>query len=183
MTSTPAPWKHTVRPISGVIAGIVTVALAIFLLGDAVVRGSWGLAASFAPWVFLVTWGIVVGLSGSFIRLDAQGITVQNLLRRHRVPWARVKDVRVKYQITLDIDDGSKIVCWGGPAMGRPTPVFGDRETRVPPIHRISGVISSTWQDHENDPAAEGPIVHGWDIPMLAALAVILVAALATLIF
>lgn len=184
--STPVPESHgTIRSTSGVVGVVISAAVGVFLLGDAVVRGSWGTAMQFAPWVLLILWAIWIGMGASFLRLDDDAAHVQNLLRRHRVPWGRVQDVTVRYQVVLVTEVG-RIPCMGGPAAGRPGIARkgpdGGPATRVPPLLRVEGQVRDVWEHRRHSAGAQGPVTHSWDWPMIAIFAVLLLWGLLELV-
>lgn len=91
----------------------------LYLLGDAVVRGSVGEMLLLAPWPLLALWAVYVSAFASRLTIDDDGATVQNLLQIVRVPWSRVVDVQWRWQVQFDIDDGSHVRAIGGPSVGR----------------------------------------------------------------
>jgi hypothetical protein len=135
-----------------------------------------------APWVLLGVWVVYEISYVSFVRVDAQGVVVQNMLRRTSFGWGRVVDVDLKWQLQFSLDDGSELVCWGGPARARPPrPGRGeDAEAKAPAGLQALTQIRDRW-DHAV--AANAPLVRTWDRPAILALAVIVVwAVLAVLI-
>ncbi|MFT4305323.1 MAG: PH domain-containing protein, partial [Microbacterium sp.] len=93
--------------------------LVVFVLVDAVIRSSWAETLLIAPWVLMILWAIYVGVYASCVVTDAEALTVQNLLRRTRVPWPKVAGVDVDLQLIVSTADGDKISCFGGPTRGR----------------------------------------------------------------
>lgn len=78
---------QTYRAPMGIIVLVIGSALGGYLLIDAVVRGSWAQMLLFAPWVLLVLWLIHVVSVASMVRVDDEGVIVQNLLRRTSFGW------------------------------------------------------------------------------------------------
>ncbi|MFJ4224574.1 PH domain-containing protein [Microbacterium sp. NPDC089695] len=152
--------------------------LALFLLGDAVVRAGWGQMLLLAPWVLLGLWVVYEIAFVSVVRVDERGATVQNMLRRTSFGWNRVRDIDLRWQLVFSLDDGRDVTCYGGPARARPVRrPTGDDEAKAP-----SGLASLTdirdrWQAAGSD--ADAPITRGWDGRALIALGVILVWAVA----
>lgn len=181
MTGTPASPSQTIRSTSGIVFAAIGGAVGLFLLGDAAVRGAWDVVASFAPWVLLVMWAIYVVFSASYIRLDADAVAVQNLLRRHRIPWANVTDVRMKYQLMIETAERS-IACWAGPSAGRP-PKPGKTGGSLPPALRVKETVVREWDDHRDDASATGATVSTWDWLLAAVGGVLAVWALLSLVF
>lgn len=179
MVSTPAgPEVHAnIRSTSGVVSTGIAAAAALFLLGDAVVRGGWPVALQFAPWVLLVVWVIHIAVSASAIRLDDNGATVQNMLRRHRLPWGAVTAVDVHYQLVFHIGS-RKIPALGGPAAGRPgiarRSAGENAATRVPPLLRVQEQVQELWEHRRTSAAAQGPVRSSWDLPMIVVFVVLL---------
>ncbi|MBO9627410.1 MAG: PH domain-containing protein, partial [Microbacterium sp.] len=78
----PTSGRRALRSSAGLAGLAFSVILAAFLLGDAVVRGSWAQMLLLAPWVLLGLWVIYEATAASFLRLDDEQLVVQNMLRR-----------------------------------------------------------------------------------------------------
>ena len=165
------------RASSGLVILIPSTLLALFLLGDAVVRGSWAQMLLLAPWVLLALW-IVYELSYiSSVRVDAEGVVVQNLLRRTSFGWGNVRDIDLRWQLLFSLDDGRELSCYGGPARARPPrPGRGeDAEPKAPAGFRALADIRDLWAAAS---PANSSVRRTWDVPALIALAVIVFWAL-----
>lgn len=169
------------RASSGVFAIGVAVLLALFLLGDAVVRAGWGQMLLLAPWVLLVLWIVYENAYVSHVRIDNDGVSVQNLLRRTTFGWKRVREVELRWQLVFVLDDGRRLSCYGGPAKAGPVrrPARDD-ESRMPSGARALAEIEERW--HTAPDSADGTIIRSWDVPALIALGVILSGAIAAVI-
>lgn len=177
MTSPQSPeGARTYRASSGLLILIPSAALALFLLGDTVVRGSWGQMLLVAPWLLLALWVLYEISYVSSVRVSDDGVIVQNMLRRTSFGWARVRDIDLRWQLQFSLDDGRDLTCWGGPARSRPPrPGRGeDAEVKVPSGLRTLTDIRDRW---EAAPVADAPIRREWDVPALIALAVIIIWA------
>ena len=115
-----SPPHRTLRAASGTIALIVAGAIAVLLLGDALVRAGILEMLRLAPWVLMAVWGVYVLLYASRITFDARGATVQNYLRITRFPWRRVRDIGMRWQVVFTFDDDTTVPAFGGPVAGRP---------------------------------------------------------------
>lgn len=182
MSSAPAPvGERTFRSPTGLIVLIGAAILAAFLLGDAVVRGSWGLMLLYAPWVLLVLWCVYELSYVSMVRVGKDGVVVRNLLRRTTFGWARVRDIDLRWQLEFSLDDGRTLSCWGGPGRARPPRASRREESgvRVPQSLRTLGEIRDLWEDAGERPSdgADAPIRRTWDVPAIAALVVLVVWA------
>ncbi|AZS37233.1 hypothetical protein CVS47_01865 [Microbacterium lemovicicum] len=169
------------RATSGTIALIAAGVVALLLLGDAVVRAGWGQMLLLAPWVLLVVWLIYVSMYASAIETDAAGATVQNFLRRTRVPWAKVQDIRLRYQVVFELDDGRLFKAYGGPVAGRPVRDrgrMGLQMRREPPALRELSLIQEQWETAREQGTPDTPVTRSWDILALVAFGVIAVGAL-----
>lgn len=169
---------RTFRAPSGPAAVVIGSLLAVFLLGDAVLRAGWGQMLLLAPWVLLVLWIVYVNSFASAVRIDDEGVVVQNLLRRIEFGWRRVRDVELRWQLVFSLDDGSDVSCYGGPAKAGSfrMPTRGDGEERVPAGLRALAEIEQ--RRDAASLAADAPIRRSWDRPALVALAVIVVWAI-----
>lgn len=174
---------RTFRAPSGPAALVIGAGLALFLLGDAVVRAGWGQMLLLAPWVLLVLWIVYVNSFASAVRIDDDGVVVQNLLRRIEFGWQRVRAVDLRWQLVFSLDDGKDLPCYGGPAKAGSIrmPSRGDGEEKVPAGIRALTEIEERWQ--AAPVTADAPIRRSWDRPAVTALVVIAVwAAIAILV-
>jgi len=159
--------------------------VALFLLGDAVLRAGWGAALLLAPWVLLVVWVVYVLMYASCIAIDASGATVQNYVRRTMMPWAHVEDVRMRWQAVFTLDDGTEVKAFGGPVAGRPGRAERRAEARPgspPPALRELSLIQDEWQTAREQGAPAGDVRRSWDYGTLYAFAAILVWAVVAVI-
>lgn len=171
---------RTFRAASGTVILALVAAMAVYLLGDAVVRGSWTQMLLLAPWVLLGLW-IVYELSFvSSVRIDGHGAEVRNMLRRTSFGWTRVRDVDLRWQLVFSLDDGSDVTCYGGPARSRPPRQTQDGEVKIPAGLRTLTEIRDRWQAAPD--TADAPVRRTWDWPALAALAVIALWATASVV-
>jgi len=103
------------RAGSSVVAfAFVAVAVAL-LLGDAVIRGSWLVAARASGVALLVLWAAWLLLIRPSIRVLPDRAVVTNVGRITEVPWSRIVAVRRRLQLILDLDDGRRVEAWGSP--------------------------------------------------------------------
>lgn len=183
MSTDPRPEAaRTFRAASGPVSLVLCSLLALFLLGDAVVRAGWGQMLLLAPWVLLGLWVVYEITFVSVVRVDGEGATVQNMLRRTSFGWSRVRDIDLRWQLLFSLDDGTDLSCYGGPARARPVrrATTGDDEAKAPAGLRDLTDIRDRWQ---SAPAsADAPIRRSWDSPALIALAVIVVWAVASVL-
>jgi hypothetical protein len=166
---------RTFRAASGPVFLIVCSLLALFLLGDAVLRAGWGEMLLLAPWVLLGLWVVYEIAFVSFVRIDDAGGTVLNLLRRTTFGWSRVRDVDLKWQLVFSLDDGTDITCYGGPARARQRRARPgrDEEPKAPTSLRDLTEIRDRWEAAPR--TADAPIRRSWDLPAIAALGAIIV--------
>lgn len=159
-----------------IISGVV----AVFLLGDAALRAGWGEMLLLAPWVLLAVWLVYLLTYSSAIELDAGGVTVQNFLRRTRLPWGAIEDVRLRYQVVFVHGDGRELRAYGGPAAGRPgrpSRTRADGGRREPPALREVDAIRGRWDAAVRAGAEGGGPTRSWDVFSLITLAIIVVWA------
>ncbi|WP_270364961.1 PH domain-containing protein [Microbacterium algeriense] len=162
---------RTFRSSSGTVVMVVSLALAVFLLGDAVVRGGWGQTLLLAPWVLLGLWIIYEISYVSMVRIGDDGALVQNMLRRTEFGWHRVRDIDLQWQLSFSFDDGTELTCWGGPAHARPRrSKMRDEEVTVSASLQSLTDIRDRWQAAAGH-AASAPIRRSWDTKALLALA------------
>lgn len=166
----------TYRSGSAAAVLVLSAVVAVALLVDAAVRGGVLTALLLAPWVLLAVWGVYLVSFASFVRTDADGLTVQNFLRRTRVPWSQVAEIEFHYQLRITTREGRRLSCWGGPAAGRPPrrPVGGP-EDRIPAALRDLDRIIESWDAAKEEGRGSGAVHRGWDAPAAAAGAVLAV--------
>ena len=183
MTADPRPeTARTFRAVSGPVLLVICALLAVFLLGDAVLRAGWEQMLLLAPWVLFGLWVVYEIAFVSAVRIDDGGAVVQNMLRRTSFGWRRVRDIDLRWQLVFSLDDGTDVTCYGGPARARPRRTGGEaEESKVPTSLRDLTDIRDRWEAASVN--ADAPIRRSWDVPALAALARIVVwAALSVLI-
>lgn len=174
---------RTYRATTGVAVLVVCAVLSVFLLGDAVVRGSWGLMLLFVPWVLLVLWLIYVVSVASMVRVDEEGASVQNFLRRTRFGWRRVTELDLRWQLDFTLDDGRKLACWGGPGRIQSPRMKRSGEVTVPQSLQALTDVRARWENAVERPVGttgegvDAPIRRSWDWPAIGALVVIVVWA------
>jgi len=172
---------RTFRAPSGVFAVGLSVLLALFLLGDAVLRAGWGRMLLLAPWILLVLWIVYENAYVSSVHVDDDSVTVRNLLRRTTFGWKRVRSVELRWQLVFVLEDGRRLSCFGGPTKAGPSRrPSRDGEERTSSGERSFAEIRQRW---ENAPeTADAPIVRSWDWPALIALIVIVLWAVAAIL-
>lgn len=177
--------RDVLRAPSGTIAMIVSGVVALFLLGDAVLRAGWGETLLLAPWVLLAVWFVYLFVYASVIETDAGAVTVQNFLRRTRVPWGTVSDIRLRYQVVFVFGEGRELRAFGGPVAGRPgrpSRTRADGARREPPaLHEVE-TIKRRWEAAVDAGAPSGEPTRSWDLRGLGALAIIVMWALAAVV-
>ncbi|WP_431073626.1 PH domain-containing protein [Microbacterium phyllosphaerae] len=173
---------RTFRAASGPVSLVLCSLLALFLLGDAVVRAGWGQMLLLAPWVLLGLWVVYEIAFVSVVRVDAQGAVVQNMLRRTSFGWSRVRDIDLRWQLVFSLDDGTDLSCYGGPARARPVrrPTSGDDEAKAPAGLRDLTEIRDRWQ--AAPATADAPLRRAWDSRALIALGVIVLWAVVSVV-
>ncbi|TFD26913.1 PH domain-containing protein [Cryobacterium cryoconiti] len=167
---------------------VAVVLLCAALLADAAVRGRWDTALASTPSLAFVVWGAWLVFARPCLRLDAQGLTIVNVLRTTTVPWGEVDDLVLRHQVVVVTRSGERLVCWGAPSSARSSVAT----SRAPgsarePSGRIRGsaahrAIRGFWDRHETPQRAGEPIVrrwHRWSLLGGAALILGLAAQLA----
>ncbi|WP_448262714.1 hypothetical protein [Microbacterium aurum] len=181
------PAGRVYRAWSGTVTLIVAGVVAIVLLGDAALRAGWGEMLLLAPWVLLAVWVVYVVMYVSMIETDAGGATVQNFLRRTRVPWSAVSDIRLHYQVVFVLHSGAQVKAFGGPVAGRPARVAPGRDAprREPPALRELSEIREQWDaaaDAGAPAAASAAPTKTWDVAAIAAFAALVAWAVIALL-
>jgi hypothetical protein len=168
---------RTFRAVSGVVSLVLCSLLALFLLGDAVLRGGWAQTLLLTPWVLLGLWVVYELAFVSAVRIDGAGVVVQNMLRRTSFGWTRVSDIDFRWQLVFSLEDDTSVTCYGGPARARPARQSrsANEVVKAPAGLRDLTEIRDRWQAASE--SADSPIRRGWDAKALIALGVILATA------
>ncbi len=134
-----------------------------------------------APWVLLALWVVYELSYVSSVRVDPEGVVVQNMLRRTSFGWNNVRDIDLRWQLQFSLDDGRDLTCYGGPARARPPrPARGDAaEPKAPPASAPSRKSAISGRRRLSCPRS---IRRTWDAPALIALAVIVLWAIGAII-
>lgn len=184
------PKSRSFKEPSAKVVSLLVWAGSAAAVGWLLLAGRGGAAAAAAPWlaaasllVYLTQWQprLIVG---------ANGFDVVNGLRRHRIPFAAVDDVEVRYTVTVKAA-GKRYVSWGAPtppsAFGagfeqardwkeRPFGMLPSNERMgQPPTSGGRDAIVRAWQDARQPGATNGPghssadrsVVSEWNVPML----------------
>ncbi|TPW75821.1 PH domain-containing protein [Schumannella soli] len=128
----------------------VVVAVGIFLLGDAIVRGQWIVALRALPWIALVAWLFFAVLVRPSVVVTRERLEIVNVWRRFELPWAAIDHLESRYQLRAHLVDGRLVRSWGAPAAGldrAPRAVADDQRLRasgsragraaLPPTHLV----------------------------------------------
>lgn len=183
MSTDPRPEAaRTFRAASGPVSLVLCSLLALFLLGDAVVRAGWGQMLLLAPWVLLGLWVVYEIAFVSAVRVDDEGAVVQNMLRKTSFGWSRVRDIDLRWQLLFSLDDGTDLSCYGGPARARPVrrPTSGEDEAKAPAGLRELTEIRDRWQ--QAPATADAPVRRTWDAQALIALGIIVLWAVVSVV-
>jgi hypothetical protein len=159
---------RTLRATSSVVSFGALVLCGVFLIGDAAVRGYWDVVARWLPVVLFALWVFWLTLVRSSIRVERERVVVINLLRVHEVPWSRVAECVQTGQIRLDLVDGRRLTCWGGPFPSR-------RGMSRGPVD--SDAVDLMEAMRLSAPASGEPLRAHWDMPSLLVGGILLVWA------
>jgi hypothetical protein len=151
--------------------------LGLALLVDAAVQGSWDVVLTAVGPVAVVLWGIWVLMVRPSVRVASDDLTVVNPLRRIVVPWGRVEDVRMRYQILVETDEPGRLTCWGGPTLPRPKPARRGERPVMPTSGELTVVLDG-WAVARDRGVGTGPVIRSWDrtAVLAGAVAVLLLA-------
>lgn len=164
-----------IRPTSGRVWLILTAVLMVGLLIDTVVRGGWEQALLIAPWPLALLWFIYVFVYAPHVRADDTGITVHNVLRITRAPWAAVDDLVMRWQLEIRLTPeagGRTIQAWGVPAR-RPRGRMRDQPADVE-----AEILREMKLNTDADPTRT-QVVRSWDL--LGVVAFVVIAAWAAI--
>ena len=179
-----APARRVLRPTSGTVILIVSGVVALWLLVDAAIRAGLPEMLRLAPWILLAVWGVYIALYAPHVAFDRDGVLVQNYLRRTWIPWSRVSDIEMRWQLQFALTGGSTLVAYGGPVAGRPGRAArtAREASRVPAWMRDIGELRDAWQASDSPASGAGALTRSWDVPGLVALGVLVAAAAASVL-
>lgn len=160
------------RASGGWVLLVICSAVAVALLVDVVVRADVGALLLYAPWVLLALWAVYIVGVASLIRAEAEGVLVQNGLRRTFVPWERVRRIDMRWQIVITLDDDRTVVCFGGPSKTRPRRLGPDAQPERATEHVDAVAALRRWRS-DHVPTGDTSVRRSWDVPALAALVVL----------
>ena len=172
------PGRRVSRSTSGTVSMVVAGVVAAFLLGDALVRAGLGQTMLLAPWVLLIVWVVYAVVYVPRVETDADGITVVNILRRVTVPWGRVTDIGTRWQLVVNVDDGSRVSAFGGPSLRPPRRRTFAREGEAYAV-RFSDteLILQQWEEAREAGRTGGTVESRWNGVALGVLALLAVWA------
>lgn len=158
---------------------VLATTVVVFGLGDALVRGGVAITLQLAPWVLLVLWLIWVLLYATHVRTDTHGIRVHNVLRIVDIPWARVTDITMRWQLEVHLDSGETVRAFGGPA---PKGVRAGRRGADSAAQTDLAEISALWDAQRGDAPRAAVVTRRWDlIAILTGVGLVIWAAISVL--
>ncbi|MFG2697428.1 PH domain-containing protein [Kitasatospora sp. NPDC048407] len=174
------------RSVPGVIAGVMLLGVAAWLIGDAIVSGTGA-----TPWVALAAapvfcFPVAAYTLRPIVKANDQRLLVRNPLRTVVAPWASVEGLKAGYSVEL-FAGGRKFQIWAVPvslrqrkkanrraakavAAGDPhLPATGKKSQRhdqLDPTRAWSDAVVTSLQEqadrHANNPAATGEVQATW---------------------
>jgi hypothetical protein len=106
-------WTRVAVAVTGAVA--VGGSLVVGLLGDEGLLLDAGTRVSFVLFAGFVVW-LLWRLGGVHARPDGEGLTVRNVIRRRRVAWPEIVEVRLTTNdswVVLDLADGGTLAVMG----------------------------------------------------------------------
>ena len=165
--------KREIRPTSGRVWLSLSAVLAVGLLIDVVIRGGWLQAVLVAPWPLALVWFIYVFVYAPHVVADETGVTVHNVLRVIRAPWAAIDDIVMRWQLEIRLTQaagGKTIQAWGVPAR-RPRGRMRDQPADV------EAEILREMKLNADADRSDVRVTRSWDLIGVVGLAVVVVWA------
>lgn len=181
------------RSRGGIAAAIGGVAVSLYLVIDALVRGYPAVALRSLVWLAVICWFLVVVFARPCLVISGDGVVVHNPWRNHRMDWAAVDTIRERPAVTVVLTHGGRITSWGAPARGLAKQLAGEAPPgadRVPTVGRAAETmalsrVQAFYDPREADPDAEvgsDEVRSEWDradlIGSVAALACLVLGVL-----
>ncbi|MFI8631671.1 hypothetical protein ACIGEP_03615 [Microbacterium sp. NPDC077663] len=160
------------RASSTMVSFWVVVAMLVFFLGDAALRGSWLFLGRWAALLILIGWLAWLLFWRSQVRADREGVVVVNALRIHDLPWSSVEEVVQSAQLRVVLVGGRRIDCWGGPFPPR------RKMTRTPEAATDAALIMEALREAATP--SERVATSRWDVPALLTGAVLVALTIAS---
>lgn len=113
-----APDRIVIRRRGGIILASVVSAFALYLLGDALLRGAGALVALAAPWLGLIVWLAWWLLASPAVAVTADGLENIGPLRRRFVPWAEITALTARFSLDVHTRDGRTLRFGSAPSTG-----------------------------------------------------------------
>ncbi|MDL5350650.1 PH domain-containing protein [Microbacterium sp. zg-YB36] len=174
MSRNDLPERRIFRATSATISLIVAGVAGALVLGDALVRGGLGQTLLLAPWVLLIVWVVYAVVYVPRVEMDAEGITVVNVLRTTRVPWPRVTDMDTRWQLVVHLDDGSRVGAFGGPSLRR-SRSRSAQQSETP--FSDMALIRGEWDAARDAGVPAGPVQRRWNGGVVVSLVVLVASA------
>ncbi|MEU6232688.1 PH domain-containing protein [Kitasatospora sp. NPDC047058] len=185
----PAYADRVYRSIPGVISGVLLLAVAGWLIGDAALNGT-----GKTPWVSLAAvpvfaFPVIAYTLRPAVLANDRRLVVRNPLRTITAPWASVDALRAGYSVEL-LAEGRKYQVWAVPvslrqrkranrvaqrggdqhasrlglAVGRPAPsvVEGAPDPTRAWSDQVVGILQELAERNASRPDAAGPVVVRW---------------------
>lgn len=148
-----------------------------YLLADALARGSWAVAVTWAPWLALVAGLMFMALWWPALILRDTDLTIRNPIFTYRVEYAAITDARVTTMVRIEAPfapgRSKRIAVWNAPTNTRrprrpsapsqmkPGPFSGGPPPdRVPPASSTGN--QKTASAGEADPSPAGGLLTRW---------------------
>lgn len=170
------------RPSSSLVAFWAVAAVGVLFLGDSIVRGNWHVFSLAVAPVGLIVWAAWMILYRPRVSFSPVVVVVINPGRVTTVPWQRVRAVRQRFQIVLDLEDGTSLTCWGSPFPEKPGRFRPGPSANQMAGGLIAGPLESA-RVNARGRSSDAPIERRWDLAPLvvgAALALVCVVEVAT---
>lgn len=176
------------RASFGVWVFAVATLLVVYLVIDAVVGGAVLFALASLPWLALVLWVIYVVTVRPCVIVSKDELVIVNVGRVHHLPWGAIADLTSRYQLSVILNSGRRIVSWGAPSLGvdrvsvwgvgrsQPQPraqgVRGGPRPQVPVTSLIDNA-RARWEGDDGGSIPTGTPRSGWDVPVVIGTGVI----------
>jgi hypothetical protein len=107
------------RATSSLVTFWIVVGAAALGTIDVIARGFGGAALHALAPIGLGIWVAWFLLYRPSIRIESDALVVVNLGRITALPWRSILDIRRRFQVIVELENGSIVECWGGPFPGR----------------------------------------------------------------
>ena len=179
-----APEPITLRHSQAVWVPIVVWAMCALAVGDAFIEGTLGYALRIVVLVAAVAYVVYIALARPSLEVDADGITITNVLHTNRIPFGALTDLRVggltsAFARTAEGAE-RKITSWNAPGVPRRLPQQANAHpTGESQVERVVNERWDRWKVANPQDSGQSVLIRRWNSRELAIAGALIVLNIA----